>query len=125
MKLSNLALISEFIFAMATSVSSSVVDLPANDEAPLKTVNVRIKGNVQGVYYRKWTVETAQQLGLNGWVRNRRDGSVEAVFSGKPAPVDSIIEKCRIGPSAAVVTAVEVKPVSLTVPPGFERRPTE
>ena len=46
------------------------------------TVRVRISGRVQGVWYRGWTVDEARRLGLSGWVRNRRDGSVEAVFSG-------------------------------------------
>eukprot|EP00250_Pteridium_aquilinum_P009190 c18502_g1_i1 orf=68-586(+) len=90
-----------------------------------KTVNVRIKGTVQGVFYRNWTMETARKLGLDGWVRNRRDGSVEAVFAGKPTAVDNMVESCRIGPPSAVVTNVIVQPVTLTVTPGFEKRPTE
>eukprot|EP00249_Psilotum_nudum_P011044 c22935_g1_i2 orf=101-514(+) len=97
----------------------------ADGEAPLKTVNVRVKGRVQGVFYRNWTVETARQLGLNGWVRNRRDGTVEALLSGKPADVDSMIEQCRRGPSAARVSGVEVNPSNETVSKGFERRYTE
>ena len=88
---------------------------------------MRIKGRVQGVYYRKWTVENASRLGLDGWVRNRRDGSVEAVFSGNTRDVDSMVENCKVGPEAAVVTSVTVEPlVSLDHPSkGFERRPTE
>mgnify|MGYP001085032248 FL=1 len=53
-----------------------------------KTVTVRIEGRVQGVYYRAWTDQTARRLDLDGWVRNRRDGSVEAVFSGLAPQVD-------------------------------------
>ncbi len=51
-----------------------------------------IKGIVQGVFYRKWTVETAKKQGLDGWVRNCQDGSVEAVFSGSSNIVDNLIE---------------------------------
>ena len=89
-----------------------------------KSVNVRVKGVVQGVFYRRWTVEKAQQLGLKGWVRNRRDGSVEAVFSGKAVAVDDMVESCRGGPPSALVTALDVTPSD--PPPGetFELKPT-
>lgn len=70
---------------------------------PIRTVHVRIEGRVQGVGYRAWTERKAKELGLNGWVRNRSDGSVEAVFQGAPATVDAMIDACRRGPSAAVV----------------------
>ncbi|KAK4757697.1 hypothetical protein SAY87_018998 [Trapa incisa] len=73
-----------------------------------KTVRVTIKGRVQGVFYRDWTVESASQLGLNGWVRNRRDGSVEALFSGKPDLVDEMEQRCRRGPPHAMVTALQI-----------------
>ena len=67
------------------------------------TVRVHIKGRVQGVWYRGWTVDQARRLGLSGWVRNRRDGSVEAVFSGPEQAVRAAIELCRQGPPAARV----------------------
>ena len=57
----------------------------------IRTVTVRIEGRVQGVYYRAWTYETATSLGLDGWVRNREDGSVEAVFSGSPDVVAEML----------------------------------
>ncbi|MCO5580589.1 hypothetical protein L7F22_034459 [Adiantum nelumboides] len=96
-----------------------------NSAEEIKTVNVRVKGMVQGVFYRNWTVETARKFGLDGWVRNRRDGSVEAVFAGKPSVVDNMIESCKSGPPAAVVTGVNVQPLSSAISPGFEQRPTE
>jgi len=74
----------------------------------LKTVTVRIEGRVQGVYYRAWTEQTARRLNLDGWVRNRRDGSVEAVFSGPEAQVDEMLRRCAEGPPDAKVTSVTV-----------------
>ena len=62
-----------------------------------RTVRLRIAGAVQGVGYRYWTERTAHELGLSGWVRNRRDGTVEAVISGSGERVDRMIERCRMG----------------------------
>lgn len=87
-------------------------------------VNVVIKGTVQGVFYRKWTVSTAQKLGLNGWVRNCRDGSVEAVFQGPSGAVDTMVQQCGSGPSAARVWSVDVSQWDNEVPQGFEQKPT-
>jgi acylphosphatase len=70
-------------------------------------VRVRIYGHVQGVWYRGWAVDTARGRGLAGWVRNRKDGSVEAVFAGHAATVEEMIEACRQGPPLARVDAVE------------------
>ena len=82
---------------------------PAPPHTPAaRAVALRIEGNVQGVGFRKWTQRIAQQLGLAGWVRNRRDGSVEIVFRGAPAAVDEAVSRCRVGPRSAKVTAVSV-----------------
>ena len=70
--------------------------------------HVMIRGRVQGVGYRAWTEHTATGLDLSGWVRNRRDGSVEAVFAGSAGVVAQMIEACRRGPSSARVDAVDV-----------------
>jgi acylphosphatase len=70
-------------------------------------VHVYIRGRVQGVGYRAWTEATALQHGLEGWVRNRRDGAVEALFGGSPSAVAAMIEACRRGPPGARVDAVE------------------
>jgi acylphosphatase len=84
-----------------------------------------ISGRVQGVGYRDWAMATAQKLGLNGWVRNRVDGSVEALVVGQDEAVGRMIEACRRGPTLARVDTVDVEPVDLDVlPSGFTRRPT-
>jgi acylphosphatase len=71
--------------------------------------HVMIRGWVQGVGYRAWTEYTAVQHGLEGWVRNRRDGAVEAVLAGPAQVVDQMIEACRRGPPAARVETVEAR----------------
>ena len=67
---------------------------------------VVIKGRVQGVGYRAWVDHEARRLGLRGWVRNRRDGSVEAVFEGEEKTVADLIASCRKGPSSSRVDGV-------------------
>ena len=88
------------------------------------TIRVRITGRVQGVWYRGWTVDHARRLGLSGWVRNRRDGSVEAVFSGPERAVRAMIELCRQGPPAAFVRDVAEELETAPVEPGFRQAPT-
>ena len=68
---------------------------------------VLIRGRVQGVGYRAWVQITALELGVEGWVRNCRDGSVEAVFAGAEKTVRTMVEACRDGPRGAQVTAVD------------------
>ena len=69
---------------------------------------VIVEGRVQGVLFRYHTQETAFNLDLKGWVKNRRDGSVEAVFEGDKEKVDQIIRWCHRGPSEAKVTKVHL-----------------
>jgi acylphosphatase len=69
--------------------------------------HVLIRGSVQGVGYRYWTRRTATARGLQGWVRNRRDRSVEAVFAGPQQTVAEMIALCRRGPASARVDAVD------------------
>lgn len=75
---------------------------------PERTVRLAISGRVQGVGYRYWCVRQAERLGLDGWVRNRPDGSVEAVARGPADAVEALIEACRQGPTAARVDGVDV-----------------
>ena len=85
-----------------------------------------ISGRVQGVGYRDWAMGTAQRLGLTGWVRNRRDGAVEALIVGEEDAVGKMIEACRRGPPAARVDEIDVDPVDLDIlPDGFTQLPTE
>ena len=70
-------------------------------------VHVVIRGRVQGVGYRAFVEDEAQSRGIRGWVRNRRDGSVEAVFSGDAATVEDMIAACRKGPWGARVDGID------------------
>ncbi|HFB98038.1 MAG TPA: acylphosphatase [Bryobacterales bacterium] len=90
-----------------------------------RCVRARIRGRVQGVWYRAWTEKTARNLGLAGWVRNRADGSVEALFCGAPEMVERMLELLHDGPPAARVDAVETEPDVPPVPgEGFRVLPT-
>jgi acylphosphatase len=89
-----------------------------------KSVIARIHGRVQGVWFRAWTTENAVKRGLRGWVRNREDGSVEALFCGPQAVVDEMIEACRRGPRSARVERIDQMPAEPVQGPGFHQRPT-
>jgi acylphosphatase len=91
---------------------------------PVESLRLRVHGQVQGVWFRDWAVAQAQELGLSGWVRNRQDGSVEAVISGPLTAVRSMVERCRRGPPAARVDAVLEEPADGQVRPGFRQLPT-
>lgn len=73
----------------------------------MSAIRVLIHGRVQGVGYRAWTVATASSFGLKGWVRNRRDGTVEAVFSGEEEVILRMIDRCKDGPQMAMVDKIE------------------
>ena len=86
---------------------------------------LRIHGLVQGVSYRDWAVRAARSRGLTGWVRNRRDGSVEALVVGEPDAVDAFTADCRRGPVAARVDRVDKRVQSALPIEGFTILPTE
>jgi len=71
-------------------------------------LRLEIRGRVQGVGFRWSMVQEARRLGIRGWVRTRRDGSVEAMVTGRPEAVDRIVEWARTGPKLARVSAVDV-----------------
>lgn len=85
-------------------------------------LRVRVAGRVQGVWFRGWTRQTATALGLTGWVRNRSDGSVEAVFCGPRRAVEMMVEACRRGPPAADVHSLTVDPAEDPELARFEQR---
>jgi acylphosphatase len=81
-----------------------------------------IRGQVQGVSFRAWTQAEAEQRGLDGWVRNREDGAVEAVLAGEAEAIVEIAAACRIGPQLAIVTDVIELEFDEEPPPGFRIR---
>ena len=94
-----------------------------SEPGPSRAVRVRVSGRVQGVWFRAWTQEQARDQGLAGWVRNCRDGSVEAVFSGPREAVDRMVVLCRRGPPLAKVSGIEVADEPGLVPEGFRQVP--
>jgi acylphosphatase len=87
-------------------------------------VHLIVRGRVQGVGYRAWAADEAAELGLSGWVRNWRDGTVEAVVSGDPAAVQTFVALCRDGPRAALVFDVKSEPYDGPLTDGFKVLPT-
>jgi acylphosphatase len=98
--------------------------MPPVPDAPPGVQRLLIHGAVQGVGYRWAMVEQARQLGLRGWVRNRRDGTVEAMVAGPPDAAARLVQWARRGPPAAHVTEVEIMPGEEGAFAGFEQRPT-
>ncbi len=91
----------------------------------MKAVRARISGRVQGVWFRAWTERQAAARGLDGWVRNRRDGVVEALFAGPDDEVAAMLAECRDGPPMARVAAVETEDAEPPETPGFRTLATE
>lgn len=88
-------------------------------EAERRTVRVLISGRVQGVAFRAWTEDMANALELDGWVRNRGDGRVEALFSGAAGRVAEMLRQCGEGPAAAMVGEVAIVEEGGAAPLGF------
>lgn len=90
----------------------------------MKHVHVIVTGRVQGVSYRAWTEAQAEELGVSGWVRNRADGTVEAVLAGPDPAVNGMLERMRQGPRAARVADLRVTDAEgpAPAPEGFATR---
>jgi len=90
----------------------------------MKARLVRIEGRVQGVGFRDWLLREAQRRGVQGWVRNTREGAVEALVAGEEAAVQSLLTACRRGPPLARVERIEERFAEPPAEPGFRRLPT-
>jgi acylphosphatase len=85
---------------------------------------VVISGRVQGVGFRDWMRRQANTLGVSGWVRNTRAGTVEALLDGDPGAVAELLRACRRGPPAAGVSSIVEELTDQAVDPGFRKLPT-
>jgi len=90
----------------------------------MRTVTITVHGRVQGVGYRYTLQATAEREGVRGWVRNRRDGTVEALLAGDARAVDTVVARAQEGPPSARVTRVDVVDSTESPPDGFEIRAT-
>ena len=81
-----------------------------------------IAGHVQGVGFRAWMTHKATELGLSGWVRNRPDGTVEALIAGDTAAVEEMSRLCRRGPRMAEVSSIDEDLAELPEEPGFHQK---
>ncbi len=94
------------------------------EDDDLTTLRLRIEGFVQAVGYRNFVILEAQRLGLDGWVRNRTDGTVEALASGSTKAVETFVAACMRGPDGSRVKNVELHKAEPPAERGFHRRPS-
>lgn len=94
------------------------------EEGDLVSLRLRIEGLVQGVGYRAFVASEARRLGLDGWVRNRSDGTVEALASGERAQVEAFIAACMQGPAGARVANIDLNSIDPPAEAGFRKRAT-
>ena len=87
----------------------------------MRAKRVIISGRVQQVGFRQWMAEEAERLGVSGWVRNRGDGTVEAVLAGDAAAVEELVRACRRGPRLAQVDSIDEELVDPPDEPGFRQ----
>ena|ERR1700722_13376004 len=94
------------------------------DDADLTTLRLRIEGFVQAVGYRHFAIEEARRLGVDGWIRNRSDGTVEALVSGSTQAVEAFVGACMRGPAGSTIKNVELHKAEPPEEKGFHRRPS-
>ena len=109
---------------MSAPATTTTTSKPGWRPTPGLTIRRRVivHGRVQGVFFRETTRRRALERGVTGWVRNRRDGTVEAVFEGEPPAVEEMLRFSREGPEYASVEAVEVLEEEPVVEGSFEVR---
>ena len=112
--------------ARRSEAAAPRADRPVSAAPDRAAVRIVVHGKVQGVWFRAWLVEQARALGLDGWVRNRGDGTVEALAAGPHERLDALIARCREGSPASRVERVEIDrgvPAD-GIEGGFTQRPT-
>jgi len=95
-----------------------------SDDDSLTHMRFKIEGFVQAVGYRNFVIEQATQLGIDGWVRNRSDGSVEVLASGLNEAVERLAALCAKGPPGSTVKSLELHKAEAPAEKGFRRRPS-
>jgi acylphosphatase len=96
----------------------------SDDDSRTTTLKLRIEGFVQAVGYRHFAIQEATRLGLDGWVRNRADGSVEALVSGDTKAVEAFVAACGRGPASSRVAHIDLRKADPPAEKGFRRRPS-
>lgn len=96
----------------------------SDDKDELACLRFRIEGRVQAVGYRNYVIAEATRLGLDGWVRNRSDGTVEALASGPTHALEAFFTACAKGPDGSQVQNVQMEKAEPPAQPGFTRRPS-
>jgi len=104
--------------------TKSVKSSGMSEENDITSLRLRIEGFVQAVGYRNFVIAEAQRLGIDGWVRNRSDGTVEALVSGPTRIVEIIVAACMRGPDGSRVHNVELHNAEPPAETGFRRRPS-
>jgi acylphosphatase len=95
-----------------------------SEETDLTALRLRIEGFVQAVGYRHFAIAEARRLGLDGWIRNRVDGTVEALASGPTEAVEAFVASCMRGPEGSRIKNVELHNAEPPTEKGFHRRPS-
>ena len=90
----------------------------------ITTLRLRIEGHVQAVGYRHFVIAEAHKLGIDGWVRNRLDGTVEVLVSGETKAVEALIAACARGPEGSRIKHIDMESVEAPSEKGFNRRPS-